>query len=64
MEARKRRLLQLNLGLAVPTPTEITSEKDEELIRAIVDLLIEALSTTDEVSENERRSRHERKDHA
>ena len=63
MEARKRRLLQLNLGLAVPTPTEITSEKDEELIRAIVDLLIEALSTTDEVSDNER-SRHERKDHA
>ena len=36
MEARKRRLLQLNLGLAVPAPTEITSEKDEELIRAIV----------------------------
>lgn len=61
MEPRKRRLLQLNLGLAVPVPTAITNEKDEELIRAIVDLLMEALST-DEVSGN-RRSRHEREDH-
>lgn len=61
MEARKR-LLQLNLGLAVPVPTAITNEKDEELIRAIVDLLIEAVST-DEVSDNVR-SRYERKDHA
>ena len=61
MEARKR-LLQLNLGLAVPVPTVITKEKDEELIRAIVDLLMEAVSA-DEASDNAR-SRHERKNHA
>ncbi len=59
---RRKRLLQLNLGLAVPVPTAITSEKDEELIRAIVDLLMEAVSA-DEVSDNVR-SRHERKDNA
>jgi hypothetical protein len=45
MKAPGNRHLQLNLRLADPSPTMMPGEKNEELLLAIVDLLLEAIAT-------------------
>jgi hypothetical protein len=39
--------VQLNLGLAAPPPATISGEKDEELVLALVDLLMDAIAIID-----------------
>ena len=46
MKRHSTRQVQLNLGLAAPPPA-IVGEKDEELVLALVDLLIDAIATID-----------------
>jgi hypothetical protein len=41
----KNRHLQLNLRLADPPPTAMAGEKNEELLLAIIDLLLDAVAT-------------------
>jgi hypothetical protein len=36
--------VQLNLGLGAPTPAVVPPDKHEELSRAIIDLLLEAIA--------------------
>ena len=45
MKAPGNRHLQLNLRLADPSPTMVVGEKNEELLLAIIDLLLEAIAT-------------------
>lgn len=59
MTRRATRHLQLNLRLAAPAPTAITDEKDAELVLALVDLLMDAISTIDAPERMPERSRDE-----
>ena len=45
MKAPENRHLQLNLRLANASPTVMASEKNEELLQAIMDLLLEAIAS-------------------
>lgn len=45
MKAPGNRHQQLNLRLADPSPTMMAGEKNEELLLAIIDLLLEAIAT-------------------
>ena len=45
MKAPGNRHLQLNLRLTDPSPTMEAGEKNEELLLAIIDLLLEAIAT-------------------
>ena len=45
MKAPGNRHVQLNLRLADPSPTMMAGDKNEELLLAIVDLLLEAIAT-------------------
>jgi hypothetical protein len=47
MKGRSIRQVQLNLGLAAPPPATISGEKDEELVLALVDLLMDAIAIID-----------------
>ena len=47
MKRRSTRQVQLNLRLAAPPPAAIPGEKDEELVLALVDLLMDAISIID-----------------
>ena len=49
MKAPENRHLQLNLRLANASPTVMASEKNEELLQAIMDLLLEAIASDDGV---------------
>ena len=44
MKAPGNRHLQLNLRLADPSPTMMAGEKNEELLLAIIDLLLDAIA--------------------
>jgi hypothetical protein len=44
MKGRADRHVQLNLRLADPPPAVVPPEKNEELSRALIDLLLEALT--------------------
>jgi hypothetical protein len=44
MKGRAHRHVQLNLRLTDPPPAVVLAEKNEELSRALVDLLLEALT--------------------
>ena len=50
MKVPGNRHLQLNLRLANPSPTMVAGEKNEELLLAIIDLLLEAIATEDGVA--------------
>lgn len=49
MKAPESRHLQLNLSLTNASPTVIVGEKNEELLQAIMDLLLEAIESDDSV---------------
>jgi hypothetical protein len=47
MKAPENRHLQLNLRLTNASPTVMADEKNEELLLAIMDLLLEAIASDD-----------------
>ena len=47
MKAPENRHLQLNLRLTNASPTVMAGEKNEELLQAIMDLLLEAIASDD-----------------
>lgn len=49
MKAPENRHLQLNLRLTNASPTVMAGEKNEELLQAIMDLLLEAIASDDSV---------------
>jgi len=49
MKAPENRHLQLNLRLTNASPTVMAGEKNEELLQAIMDLLLEAIASDDGV---------------
>jgi hypothetical protein len=49
MKAPENRHLQLNLRLTNASPTVMADEKNEELLLAIMDLLLEAIASDDGV---------------
>ena len=49
MKALENRHLQLNLRLTNASPTVMADEKNEELLLAIMDLLLEAIASDDGV---------------
>ncbi len=49
MKAPENRHLQLNLRLTNASPTVMAGEKNEELLQAIMDLLLEASASDDGV---------------
>jgi hypothetical protein len=49
MKAPGNRHLQLNLRLGDLPPTMVAGEKNEELLLAIIDLLLEAIATDGDV---------------
>jgi hypothetical protein len=49
MKALENRYLQLNLRLTNASPTVMAGEKNEELLLAIMDLLLEAIASDDGV---------------
>lgn len=49
MKAPENRHLQLNLRLTNASPTVMAGEKNEELLLAIMDLLLEAIASDDGV---------------
>ena len=62
MKHRANRHLQLSLRLAAQAPTAIPVERDEELVLALVDLLMDAISTLNvPETDSERRSRDEQR---
>jgi hypothetical protein len=55
------RHLQLSLRLAAQAPTAIPVERDEELVLALVDLLMDAISTLNVPETDSERSRDEQR---
>jgi hypothetical protein len=60
MKHRAHRHLQLSLKLATQAPIPVPLERDEELILALVDLLIDAIATLNVPETDSERSRDER----
>lgn len=60
MKRRADRHVQMNLRLADPKPAAVPADKHEELSRAIIDLLLEAIASDSPAERRPDGSDHER----